>query len=239
MDTRGSPERFPDPTDGSVESLFRLIPSSEGQRKLWQILELLHPADARTFVKNLLRMSPAPALQTQPEPLRRDCDTVVAALVESLFRLVPSPEEEQRGLWQILESLHSAYARTFLDNLLQYNVEYSDYSACDGYDELYCCSGLCGGVGPPYYAPTDMAFVHELHGPDDCGVYCQLRCGIGSYGHCAPTDGELSHGMNEPANYDPVPGKISPESGSMMAMSDFADDIDAEPGEPFLPSGFT
>ena len=106
MDTQGFTERFPGPTDGSVESLFRLIPSPEGQRKLWQILELLHPADAGTLVENLLLMSPAPALQTQPEPLRRDCDTVVAALVESLFRLIPSPEEEQRGLWQILESLH-------------------------------------------------------------------------------------------------------------------------------------
>ena len=95
MDTRGSPELFPGPTDGSVESLFRLIPSPEGQQKLWQILELLHPADARTFVKNLLRMSPAPALQTQPEPLRRGCDTDVAASVESLFRLIPSPEEQR------------------------------------------------------------------------------------------------------------------------------------------------
>ena len=27
------------------------------------------------------------------------CDTVVAALLESLFRLIPSPEEEQQGLW--------------------------------------------------------------------------------------------------------------------------------------------
>ena len=42
--------------------------------------------------------------------------------------------------------------------------------------------------------------------------------------------------MNDPANYDPGPGKISPESGSVMAMSDFADDIDAEPSDPFLPS---
>ena len=125
MDTQGFPERFPGPIDGSVESLFRLIPSPERQRQLWQILELLHPAEAGTFVENLLRMSPAPALQTQPEPLRRDCDTVVAALVESLFRLIPSPEEEQRGLWQILESLHPAYARTFLENLLQFHVEYS------------------------------------------------------------------------------------------------------------------
>ena len=62
-------------------------------------------------------MSPAPALQTQPEPLRRDCDTVVAASVESLLRLIPSPEE-QRELCQVLERLHAADARTFLENLL-------------------------------------------------------------------------------------------------------------------------
>ena len=43
--------------------------------------------------------------------------------------------------------------------------------------------------------------------------------------------------MNDPANCDPGPGKISPESGSVMAISDFADDIDAELGEPSLPSG--
>ena len=36
---------------------------------------------------------------------------------------------------------------------------------------------------------------------------------------------------------EPGSGKISPESGNVMAMSDFAIDIDAEPGEPFLPSG--
>ena len=105
MDTIGSPKQFPGPTDGSVESLFRLIPSPEGQRKLWQILKLLHPAGARTFVKNLLRISPAPALQTQPEPLRRDCD-IVAPLVESLFRLIPSPEEEQRGCGKYYYKYH-------------------------------------------------------------------------------------------------------------------------------------
>ena len=82
-----------------------------------------------------------------------------------------------------------------------------------------------------------MDFMHELHGPDNCGIYCQLLYEIRPYGHYAPTDGELSHGMNDPANYDPGSGKISPESGIVMAMSDFAGDIDAEPGEPFLPSG--
>ena len=36
---------------------------------------------------------------------------------------------------------------------------------------------------------------------------------------------------------EPGFGMVSPESGNVMAMSDFAGDIDAEPGEPFLPSG--
>ena len=83
------------------------------------------------------------------------------------------------------ERLYPADARTFLENLLQYDVEYSDYSDCDGYDELYCCSDVCGGVDPTYYAPTDMEFMHELYGPDNCGAYCQLWYEIRSYGHCA------------------------------------------------------
>ena len=32
-------------------------------------------------------------------------------------------------------------------------------------------------------------------------------------------------------------GTISPEAGNVMAMSDFAGDIDADPGEPSMPSG--
>ena len=81
--------------------------------------------------------------------------------------------------------------------------------------------------------------MHELHGPDNCGVYCQQRYEIRPYmyGHYEPTDGELSHGMNDPANYDPGPGKISPESGSGMAMSEFVSDIDPEPRGPLLQSG--
>ena len=35
--------------------------------------------------------------------------------------------------------------------------------------------------------------------------------------------------MNDPAHYDPGPGKISPESGSVMAMSEFVSDIDPGP----------
>ena len=33
------------------------------------------------------------------------------------------------------------------------------------------------------------------------------------------------------------PRRYPSESGNVVAMSDFAVDIDAEPGEPFLPSG--
>ena len=36
---------------------------------------------------------------------------------------------------------------------------------------------------------------------------------------------------------EPRPGTISPESGSVMAMSDFVSDIDLRPGGPLLPSG--
>ena len=133
-------------------------------------------------MKNLLRMSPAPALQTQPEPLRRGCDTDVAASVESLFRLIPSPEE-QRELCRsdyILQMPGLSWKICF--SMTSNTPDYSDY---DGYDELYCCSDVCGGVDPTYYAPTDMEFMHELYGPDNCGVYCQLWYEIRSYGHCA------------------------------------------------------
>ena len=63
MDTRGSPERFSGSRDGpwrreddtvvaaQVKTLFRLIPSPEEQRELFELLQRLHPADARTFVK--------------------------------------------------------------------------------------------------------------------------------------------------------------------------------------------
>ena len=84
------------------------------------LLQNLFPGDCDTAVaalENLLRVSPAPAVQTQPEPLRRDCDNVVAAQVKSLLRLYPSPEE-QRELRQLLERLHPADARTFVENLL-------------------------------------------------------------------------------------------------------------------------
>ena len=43
--------------------------------------------------------------------------------------------------------------------------------------------------------------MHELHRPDNCGIYCQLWCEIRPYGHCAPTDDEFYHDMHDPENY--------------------------------------
>ena len=48
---------------------------------------------------------------------------------------------------------------------------------------------------------------------------------------------ELSRGINDPANYDTGPGRISPKSGSVMAMSDSVSDIDPGHRGPLLPSG--
>ena len=98
----------------SVESLLRLYPSPEEQRELRQLLERLHPADARTFVENLLPLSPVPALQTQPEPLRRHCDTVVAASVLCEAVSADSPNF-------VCNSDDYFYGA-------QYDVDYSDYS---------------------------------------------------------------------------------------------------------------
>ena len=134
------------------------------------------------------------------------------------------------------------------------------------------------------YAPTE--FMHELHGPDNCGIYCQLRYEIRPYGHYAPTDVEFYHDMHDPENYGEKcatpsdgksdisaicdigeisenfkavsgvpdvcdicascdvgdmckkgPGKISLESGDILAVSDFVSDFDPGPGEPLLRSG--
>ena len=183
----------------------------------------LHPADARTFLQNLLRVSPAPVPRAQPGPLRRDCDTVVAASV----------------LCGAVSANFPNFVCDFDDHYYgpQCYVDCSDYSDYDEPDELDCYSDVYGGVDPAnYYAPTDIECMHELHGPDKCGVYCQLQYEIRPYGHYAPKDGERSHGMNDPAKYDHGPGKISPESGSLMAMSDFVNDINPGRKGPLLPS---
>ena len=67
---------------------------------------------------------------------------------------------------------------------------------------------------------------------------CQVRNEIRPlYGRFAPTDGERSHAMNGPVNYDPGSGKIPPESGNAMAVLDFACDVDSESGGPSLRHG--
>ena len=150
-----------------------------------------------------------------------DCDTVVAA---SALCGAVSADSPKFGC----DSDDYFYGT-------QYDVDYSDYSDYDEYDELNCYSDVYGGVDPAnYFAPNDMEFyMHALHGPDNCGVYCQLRYEIRPYGHYAPTaNGELSRGMNDPTNYYPGPGKISPESWSVMAMSDSVSDIDPGPRGP-------
>ena len=45
---------------------------------------------------------------------------------------------------------------------------------------------------------------------------------------------DVSQVPNSVSVSDPEPGKISPESGNMLAMSDFVSDFDPEPGEPLL-----
>ena len=73
---------------------------------------------------------------------------------------------------------------------------------------------MCGDIDPTYYALTDIEFMHELHGPDNCGIYCPLRHEIRPYGCFAPMDGELFPSwrciqpMNDLVSYDPGSGKI-------------------------------
>ena len=92
-----------------------------------------------------------------------------------------------------------------------YDVDSSDYSGYDGYDQLDLNSSPDVWVDiDPSYVPHDIDCLHELHEPNFCGVFCEL------YGRFAPTDGELSHAIDDLANYDPGPRKIPPESGSVM-----------------------
>ena len=60
---------------------------------------------------------------------------------------------------------------------------------------------MCGFVGTDdCYAPTDVEFMHGLHGSDNCGMHCQLRYEVRPYGHYAPTDVEFYHEMHGPDN---------------------------------------
>ena len=206
-----------EPGDGPGGDDYQTVSYPEERRGMVAILRRLHPADVMTFLENLLPVSPVPAPQTQPGPLRRDCDTVVAA--------------------SVLCGAVSANMPNFVCDSDDYfygvkcDIDCSDYSDYDEPDELDCYSDVHDCVDTAdSYAPTDVDFMHELHGPNNCGVYCQLRHEIRPYEHYAPTDVEFSHGMHDPANYDPGPGKYSPESGDMVAGSDFVGDIDPGPG---------
>ena len=42
--------------------------------------------------------------------------------------------------------------------------------------------------------------ISVTHGPENCGMYCQLRYEIRPYGHHAPTDVEFYQGMHGPEN---------------------------------------
>ena len=198
MDTLGSPERFPGPTDGplrreddtvvaaQVKTIFRLIPSPGEQPELFELLQRLHPADARNFVENLLLVNPAPALQTQPGPLCPDCDTVVTASV--LYGAV-SVDCDTVVAASVLCGAVSADSPKFgcdSGDCFYETPDSSDCSDFDDYDELDCFSDVCGDIDSTYYAPTNLQFIHELHGPDNCGVYCQLRYEIRPYGCFAP-----------------------------------------------------
>ena len=47
--------------------------------------------------------------------------------------------------------------------------DYDESGELDGYSDVYGFVGMDDG-----YAPTDVDFIHELHCPDNCGMYCQL-----------------------------------------------------------------
>ena len=83
----------------------------------------------------------------------------------------------------------------------QYDVDSPDYSDYDEPGDLDGYSDVYGFVGVgDCHAPTDVDFMHALHGPDNCEMYCQLRYNIRPYGHYAPTDVEFYHGMHGPEN---------------------------------------
>ena len=199
-----------------METILRLYPSPEEHLELFELLQRLHPADTETFVQNLLPVSPVSAPRTH--------DTVVAASVSCGAVSANLPNF-------VCDSDDYYYGP-------QCDVDCSDYSDCDEPDELNCYSDVHDCVNTAdYYAPTDVDFMHELHGPNNCGIYWQLQHEIRPYGHYALTDVEFYHGMHDPANYNPGPGTISPESGDMVAVSDLVSEIDPGPGEPLLQSG--
>ena len=82
-----------------------------------------------------------------------------------------------------------------------YDVDSPDCSDYDEPGDLNGYSDVCGFVGTyDCYVPIDVEFMHELHGSDNCGIYCQLRYDIRPYGHNALTDVEFYHEMHGPDN---------------------------------------
>ena len=124
----------------------------EERRQLFELLRL-HPVDVEIFVQNLLPVNPVPAPQTQPGPLRRDCETVVVAsvLCGAVSANLPN---------FVCDSDDYFYGA-------QCDVDCSVYSDYDELDELDCYSHVHDCVDTAdYYAPTDVDFMHELHGPN-------------------------------------------------------------------------
>ena len=102
--------------------------------------------------------------------------------------------------------------------------------------ELDGCPGVCGFVGMNnYYAPAEVELMCELHCPDNCGMYCQLRYDIRPYGHYAPTDVEFYHGMHGPENCGE---KCVTQSDGDSDICEWAvPGIPGVPGVPDVPDG--
>ena len=129
------------------------------------------------------------------------------------------------------------YDNCFYD--AQCDVDSPDYSDCDEPGDLDGYSDVYGFVGTDdYYAPTDVDFMHEFHGPDNCGMYCLLRYEIRPYGHYAPTDVEFYHGMHSPENCGEKCVTQSDGESDICAICDIGDICEkAVSGVPEVPHG--
>ena len=100
---------------------------------------------------------------------RPDCDTVVAASVLCGAVSADTPK----------------FGRDSGDCFYEtsYDVDSSDCSDYDDHDklDLDASPDVWGGIDPSY-VPNDIDFLHELHRPIFCGVFCEL------YGRFAPTE---------------------------------------------------
>ena len=94
------------------------------------------------------------------------------------------------------------------------------------------------------YAPTDVDYMHELHGPDNCGMYCQLPYEIKPYGHYAPMHVEFDHVMHSPENCGEKCVTQSDGESDICAICDIGDicekavsGVPGNPGVPDVPHG--